>query len=142
VHHPEVVERDVREVRASGALAHRPHVRSRRREPVVDLDIATLGQLHARQIEPDASGVRRTADGDEEIGPLDHALAVRPLHRDANSAARVTFDLSHMRLKQNLDAFVVEQIEDRLANVRILFARQLRTWLQYGHLRPETPHPL
>ncbi len=44
-HYSEVVKRDVRELRAPGALAHCPYIRSSRLQSLVDLYICTLIQL-------------------------------------------------------------------------------------------------
>ena len=74
-HHAEVVLADVREVRAAGAVAHRPDTLGRRPEPRVDLDVPFFVRLDPRLLQADAVGVRRAPPGDEQVRPLDHAAA-------------------------------------------------------------------
>jgi hypothetical protein len=70
-HDAEVVVRDVCELRTARAIAHRPHVRCGRLQPVVDLDIATLVELDADLLQSDSFGIRRPTDGDEKMGTFD-----------------------------------------------------------------------
>jgi len=76
-YHAEVVESDMGELRAAGALAHRPYAGRGRGQVLIDLDVAGLGPLHSGSFQPDTSGVRGAADGDEQVGPGDPA-ATRP----------------------------------------------------------------
>ena len=52
-HHAEVVLADVREVRAAGAIAHRPDPLGRRLEPLVDPDVPILVRLDPRPLQAD-----------------------------------------------------------------------------------------
>ena len=56
----------MRELRAAGALAQRPHRFSRGLQPVVDLDEAALVELDARFLETDVSRVGSSTRRHEE----------------------------------------------------------------------------
>jgi hypothetical protein len=75
-HDPKVVDRDVRELRAAGALAHRPDTRRGCLQLRVDLHVAARVQLDAGDIEPDPISIRCAARSHQEVAALDHALAV------------------------------------------------------------------
>jgi hypothetical protein len=78
------VVRDVGELRAAGAIAHRPDVGCGRLQPVVDLDIATLVEFDAELLQSDSLRIRRPADGDKKIGTFDDPLTVRVFGVNAN----------------------------------------------------------
>ena len=65
----------MREVRAAGAVAHRPDALGRRPEPLVHLDVPPRVRLDPGRLQADAVGVRRAAPGDQEVRPLDRAAA-------------------------------------------------------------------
>ena len=71
MHHPEVVICNVGEMGTARAIAHRPYVGRGRLQPVVDLDIAALVELDADLLQSDSPGIRRPADGDENIRAFD-----------------------------------------------------------------------
>ncbi len=86
-HDAEVVVRDVCELRAARAIAHRPHVGGGRLQPVVDLDIATLVELDADFLQSDSFRIRRPTDRDEKIGPFDDPFTGTVLCVDPNLVA-------------------------------------------------------
>ena len=72
-----IVERDVGELRASGALANRPGVGGRCLEAIVDTDVATVGQFDPILFEADASRVRRPASRNQDVRTLEGSVAIR-----------------------------------------------------------------
>ena len=68
---PNIVVSDVREVRAAGTIAHRPHAGSRRPAPLVDLDETPVVLLDPGRLEAHAFGVRRPSARDEDVRALD-----------------------------------------------------------------------
>ncbi len=110
----------MREVRAAGAVAHRPDTRGRRPEPRVDLDMPFFVRLDPRLLQADAVGVRRAAPGNEQVRPLDLAVA----GVEADGLAGSPFDAIDAGLGQDLDPLVTEEPLDRLDDVRVLTMNQ------------------
>lgn len=92
VHHTEVVEGDMGELWAAGALTHGPDAGRRRGQALVHPDVAHPGAVHPGPLQPDALGVWRAADGDKQIGPFDSAFAVWSLRQHAHFAAGSSLD--------------------------------------------------
>ena len=70
-----VVEGDVGELRAAGALADRPDIGRARLQPVVDRDVAPRVQLDAGHLQPDPGGVGRASRRDQDVAAVDGLLA-------------------------------------------------------------------
>ena len=63
----EIVDADVRELRATGDLADRPHSWRGGLQPLVDLDVSPVGELDAGQFQAKSFGVWSAACGDQYI---------------------------------------------------------------------------
>ena len=63
----EIVERDVRKMRAAGTIANRPDIGSRRLEFLVHFHMATVRGLHSRLFETDAARIWCAPTGDQQI---------------------------------------------------------------------------
>jgi len=61
---------DVRELRATGDFADRRDAGSGGLEPLIDLDVAPVGELNAGQFEAESFGVRIAACGDQYMTTL------------------------------------------------------------------------
>jgi hypothetical protein len=81
----EVVFADMSDVRATGAVAHRPDSLGHRLEPLVDLDVPFLVCLDPGFFQTDAVGILRAPPGDEQVRLLDRAA---PLTRRTDSPNR------------------------------------------------------
>lgn len=66
-----VVERDVGELRAAGALADGPRVGRGGLEPLIHANVAAVGQFDPVLFETDASRVRRAARRNQDVGTLE-----------------------------------------------------------------------
>src|SRR5262249_25048260 len=136
--HPEVVLADVREVRAAGAVPHRPDALGRRPEPLVDLDVPFSVRLDTGLLQPDTVGVRRAAPGDEQVRPLDRAAA----RVEADGPARSPLYAIDGGPGPDLDPLVPEEPLDRLADVRVLAVDQRAVPLDDGHAAAEAAERL
>ncbi len=122
-HHAEVIEGDVREVRASGAIAERPDVCRSSLQAFVNFDVAVRTQLDSGDIEADGLSVWHAADCDQKIGRFDDALAARVFHVNANLLAGAPFDALGFGFEQHFDSFVAEEFQERGSHVRVLLVR-------------------
>jgi hypothetical protein len=63
----EIIERDVRELRASRAITHRPDAGCCRLEPLVHLDVAVVSQFDPGQFQTDVGGIGSASRCDEQM---------------------------------------------------------------------------
>ena len=66
----EIVDADVRELRATCDLADRPDAGRGGLQPLVDLDVSTVGEFNAGQFQAESFGVRIAACGDQYMTTL------------------------------------------------------------------------
>src|SRR5713101_4670162 len=66
----EIVDADVRELRATCDLADRPDAGRGGLQPLVDLDASPVGELNAGQFQAESFGVRLAACGDQYMTTL------------------------------------------------------------------------
>src|SRR5258708_10858507 len=81
----EIVDADVRELRATGDLADRPDTGRGGLQPLVDLDISPVGELNAGQLQAESFGVRRASSGDQYMTTLQdflNSILLAILHDD------------------------------------------------------------
>ena len=142
VNDAEVVKCDVREHWAARAISHRPDIRGRGLQPVVDLDIAVLVELDAGQIETDSIRVRRPARRDQNVGTFDRAFVISAMDVDADLIAGMSIHLANFGPEQHFDSFADEKITQRGANVGIFVAGELLARFDHGHLRAKPPKRL
>ena len=134
---PKVVEGDVGELGAAGALAHRPDIGRRGLQAVVDGDIATRVDLDAGHVQTDPCRIRRAARRHQEVAAVEGLLAVRRAHAEAHTLARPTLHPEGLGRQQDLDPFGPEHLEDRVGDVGVLTAGELRAALDDGDVAPE-----
>jgi hypothetical protein len=142
MHHLEVVEGRMGELGAARAVSHRPHAGRGGGQVLVDGDVAGFGQPHADLLEADAAGVGRTADGDQQIGPVDGELTVRPFGDNAHGPSGLPVDGADLRLAVQGDPLVAEQPDDARRDVGVFVAERLRPGLDDRDLRAEPAHGL
>src|SRR5690606_6022433 len=94
---PEVIERDVGELRATRTIAQRPDVGRSRLEALIHDDIAALIKLDSAETSVQFVCIRRPSCGDQEIGSLDRLLAGRHLRPYLYRLPRSSADLSDVR---------------------------------------------
>src|SRR5580700_10757949 len=70
----EIVDADVRELRATCDLADRPDAGRGGLQPLVDLDVSPVGELNADQFQAESFGVRLAARGDQYMTTLQDFL--------------------------------------------------------------------
>ncbi len=107
-HDPEVIETDMCELWASGAIAHRPYAARGGFEALVDTDIATRIELDTGRFESDAVSIRRTPRRHQDVTGIDGALAMHGSHMHANPRARAALHIQDLRIEHYLDTFVLE----------------------------------
>src|SRR5439155_22547460 len=120
----EIVDADVRELRATGDLADRPDAGRGGLQPLVDLDVSTVGELNAGQFQAESFGVRIAACGYQYVTALKDFLNSILLDDDTHRVARFARHLLDPCIQDNVDAFVFEKAAKSLAYVLVLFRHQ------------------
>src|SRR5690242_4435888 len=105
----EIVDADMGELRASCDLANRPHPGCGGLEPLVDLDVAPVGQLNAGQFQAKSFGVRFAACGNQYMASLQDFLNTVLLDDDTHRVATFARNLADPHVQKNVDAFICEQ---------------------------------
>ena len=126
------------EVRAAGAVAHRPDVLRRGPQPLVDLDVPALVRLDPGLLKADAVGVRGAPPGDEQVRSLDCAAG----RMQANGLAGSPLDAKDGGSGQDLDPLIPEESLDRLGHVRVFAVDQRAVPFDHGHAAAETAEGL
>src|ERR1700758_5225098 len=105
----EIVDADVRELRAAGDLADRPDAGRGGLQPLIDLDVSPVGELHASQFQAESFGVRIAACGDQHMTTLQDVLDSILLDDDTHRVARFARHSPELCIQENVDAFICEQ---------------------------------
>ena len=138
----EIVDADVRELRATCDLADRPDAGRGGLQPLVDLDVSPVGELNAGQFQAESFGVRIAACGDQYMTTLYHSFRSILLDDDTHRVATFARHLLDPRIQQNVDAFICEQAAKALTYVRVFFGHQPLVAVDYCHLAAEAAHRL
>src|SRR6266550_3675362 len=120
----EIVDADVRELRATCDLANRPNAGRGRLQPLVDLDVSPVGELNAGQFQAESCGVRIAACGDQYMTIPQDSLNSILLDDDTHRVATFARHFLDSCIQENVDAFIGEQAEKSLAYVRVFFGHQ------------------
>src|SRR5437016_11935433 len=138
----EIVDADVRELRATGDLADRPDAGRAGLQPLVDLDVSPVSELNAGQFQTESFGVRIAACGDQYVTTLQDFLNSILLDDDTYRVARFARHLLDPCIQENVDAFICEQAAKSLAYVRVFFGHQSRIAINHSHFAAEAAHRL
>src|ERR1700731_2682654 len=120
----EIVDADVRELRATCDLADRPDPRRGGLQPLVDLDVSPVGELNAGQFQAESFGVGIAACCDQCMTTLKGFLHSILLDDDSYRVARFARHLLDSCIQENVDAFICEQAAKSFAYVRVFFRHQ------------------
>src|SRR5947209_2219217 len=142
VHHTEVVEGNMGELRAAGALTQGPDPGRRRGQALVHPDVAHRGPVHPGPLQPDAFGIWRAAGCDKQVGPFDSAFAVWSLRQHAYLAAGSSLDATDLCPEANSDSLIAEELKYRRTDVSVFVAAELLPLLDDGYARAEAAHGL
>src|SRR6266566_8161261 len=138
----EIVDADVRELRATCDLADRPDAGGAGLQPLVDLDVSPVSELNAGQFQTESFGVRIAACGDQYVTTLQDFLNSILLDDDTHRVATFARHLLDPCIQENVDAFICEQAAKTLAYVGVFFGHQSRIALDHRHLAAEAAHGL
>src|SRR5437588_10717145 len=138
----EIVDADVRELRATCDLADRPDAGRGGLQPLVDLDVSPVGQLNAGQFQAESFGVRIAACGDQYMTTVQDCLNSILLDDDTYRVATFARHLLDSCIQENIDAFICEQAAKSLAYVRCFFGHQSSIAINHSHFAAESPHGL
>src|SRR5579862_8984815 len=138
----EIVDADVRELRAPCDFANRPHAGRGGLQPLVDLDVSPIGKLNAGQFQVESFGVRPAACGDQYVTSLQGFLNFILLDDDTHRVATFARHLLDPCIQENFDAFIGEQAAESLAYVRVFFGHQPPVAIDHRHLAAEAAHRL
>src|ERR1700723_187273 len=83
----EIVDADVRELRATRDLPDRPDTGRGSLQPLVDLDVSSVRELNAGQCQAESFGVRMAARHDQYMTALQHFLNSTPLDNNTHRVA-------------------------------------------------------
>src|SRR5437870_8152367 len=140
--HSEIVDADVRELRATGDLADRPDAGRAVIQPLVNLDVSPVSELNACQFQTESFGVRIAACGDQYVTTLQDFLTSILLDDDTHRFATFARHLLDPCIQENVDAFICEQAAKSLAYVRVFFGHQSSIAINHSHFATESPHGL
>src|SRR4029079_11588070 len=132
-HHAEVIERHVRELRATGALAHRPHSGRRSLETIVHLDETARVELDPGLLESNLARGWRATRRDQNVGTFERPLPCGRLHTKAHRIPGPALHELCVSPEHDVDAVLFEHGEDGRSYVRILTTEELRPKLQNCH---------
>src|ERR1700739_5010523 len=114
----EIVDADVRELRASGDLTNRPDTGRGGLQSLINLYVSPVGELNAGQFQAESFGVRLAAHGDQYMATLQDFLNSILLDDDTHRVATFARHLLDPCIQENVDAFICEQAAKSLAYVR------------------------
>ena len=140
-HDPHIVVGNVRELRPSLGVAERPDSRRSRTQLVVNLDESAGVGLDAGDLQAEAIRIRSPPHREKEVRALEMPLALRTPNSQRDTRAR-RLDLCRRRFEQDLDTVLAQNVCDRVGDVGILAAEELRTALNDCHIRSEAPEHL
>src|SRR6266853_927515 len=140
--YPEIVDADVRELRATGDFADRPDAGRGGLQSLVDLDVSPVGELNAGQFQAESFGVRIAACRDQYMTTLQDFLNSILLDDDTHRVARFARHSLDPCIQENVDAFLCEQAAKSLAYVRVFFGHQPPVAIDHRHLAAEAAHRL
>src|SRR5580704_147942 len=138
----EIVDADVRELGAACDLADRPDAGRGGLQPLVNLDVPPVGELHAGQFQAESFGVRMASCGDQNLTTLKDFLNSILLDDDTHRVATFARHLLDSCIQENVDAFIREQAAKSLAYVRVFFGHQPLVATNHSHFAAESPHGL
>src|SRR6267143_1744584 len=138
----EIVDANVRELRATCDLADRPDAGRGGLQPLVDLDVSPVGALNAGQFQAESFGVRIAACGDQYMTSLSDFFNSILLDDDTHRVATFARHLLDPCIQENVDAFICEQAAKSLAYVRVFFGHQPPVAIDHRHLAAEAAHRL
>src|SRR5260370_21655689 len=130
----DIVDADVRELRATCDLADRPDAGRGGLQPLVDLDVSPVGELNASQFQAESFGVRIAACGDQYMTTLQDFLNSILLDDNTHRVAGFARHPLDSRIQENVDAFICEQAAESLAYVRMFFGHQPAGAVPHRHL--------
>ncbi len=108
VHHAKVVNADMCELRAAGDLSDRPNASRGRAQSLIDLDVSTVGELHAGYLQAKPLGVWSSACRNQRMTALQRLLSSILLDDDAHRSSRLTEHSLDPRIEKNVDALLLE----------------------------------
>src|ERR1700733_1021416 len=138
----EIVNADVRELRATSDLADRPDAGHGGLQPFIDLDVSPVGELNAGHFQAESFGVRFAACGDQYVTTRQDFLNSLLLDDDTHRIARFARHLLDPCTQKNIDAFVCKQAAKSIANVRVFFGHQSCIAINQSHSAAEAAHRL
>src|ERR1700756_56224 len=102
----EVVDADVRELRATCDLSDRPDAGRGGLQPLVDLDVSPVGELNASQFQAESFSIRIASSGDQYMTTLQDFLNSILFQDDSHRVARFARHLLDSCIQENVDAFI------------------------------------
>src|SRR4029077_14248819 len=138
----EIVDADVRELRAACDLADRPHSRRCRLQTVVDLDVSPLGELNAGQLQSKSLGVWSASCRDKQVSTRQRLLGSILFEYNGHRISRFSRHAFDWCIQMNIDTLVVKQAVNGLAYVFVFFGHQSSIAINHSHFAAESPHGL
>src|SRR5260370_39880456 len=138
----EIVDADVRELRATCDLADRPDAGRGGLQPLVDLDVSPVSELNAGQFQAESLGVRIAACGDQYMTTLLDFLNSILLDSDTYRVAAFARDLLDSCIQENVDSFICEQAAKSLPYVRVFFGHEPPVAIDHCHSAAEAANRL
>src|SRR5580658_3955777 len=142
MNHAEIVDADMRELRAAGHFADGPHAGRGRLQAFVDLDISTVSERDARGFEPEPRGVRSAARRDEQVSAFDGLLRTFLGESNRDRLTRLSRDPGDFGAEYQVDSLVFEEFAEGLREVIVFAKQETVVTFDYGYFAAEPTHRL
>ncbi len=132
----------MRELGAASAITHRPYAIGSGLKSFVDANVAPRIEFDARCVESNPTSIRLTAGRHQDVAGIDGARTSRSAHVHADPFAGAALHAHDLCVENYFDAFVLEQLLQRLADVVVLARGKLRPLFHDGNASAEPAHGL
>src|SRR5215831_16280650 len=134
MHHTEVVDADVCELRAASHFPDRPHTMGSCLQSFVDLDVSSVGTLDASQFQSESFGIRSTACSNQHMTASYDLLRPILLNHDPHGLTRLSRNSLDLCIQMNVNALVLKQVSKSVAYVLIFFPHQTLVAIDHRYL--------
>src|SRR6266436_7672345 len=138
----EIVDADVRKLRATCDLADRPDAGRGGLQPLVDLDVSPVGDFNAGQFQAESFGVWSAPCRDKQVSTRQRLIGSILFACNGHRISRFSRYAFDGGIQMNSDAFVVQQAVKGLAYVFVFFGHQSSIAINHSHFAAESPHGL
>src|ERR1700757_432710 len=134
----EIVDADVRELRAACDLTDRPNAGRGGLQPLVDLDVSTVGELNAGQFQAESFGVWSAPGCDKQVSTRQRFIGSILFEHNGHRIPRFSRYAFDTCIQMNVDAFVVKQAIKSRTDIFVFFGHQALVPINHRYLAAES----